>query len=167
MEPVVLGKLAEPYGVRGWVRVHCFGDDPLAWAELPSWYLQAPGQVWREVPLLECKVHNDSLLALFEGFEDRTAAEALKGTLIGLPKESLPPTEEGEYYWADLLGMTVLNLAGENLGKVVSLIETGANDVLEVLHSDGSKRLIPFVGAVVQEVSKETATIRADWGSDW
>lgn len=167
MEPVVLGKVAEPYGVRGWVKVHCYGDDPLAWADAPAWFIQAPGQEWREVELKECKPHGDVLVALLDGVSDRTAAEALKGALVGLPQALLPQTDEDEFYWAELIGLSVVNLAGEPLGKVENLIETGAHDVLQVRDGDGTERLIPFVGAVVQEVNKEAATIRVDWGSDW
>jgi 16S rRNA processing protein RimM len=66
-------------------------------------------------------------------FADRTAAEALKGFLVGAPRAALPKTEEDEFYWADLVGLEVVNAADERLGKVAGLIETGANAVLRVL----------------------------------
>lgn len=164
---VVLGRLADPYGIRGWVRLHAFGDDPLAWAEMPVWWLSRDGEAWREVKLEGMRAHGDGLVALFEGIADRNAAEALKGMLVGAPRAALPATDEGEYYWADLIGLEVVNTAGEALGQVAGLIETGANDVLRVVAKDGSERLLPFVSAVVLAVEKGAGRVRVEWGSDW
>jgi 16S rRNA processing protein RimM len=91
----------------------------------------------------------------------------MKGFFVGAPREALPETEEDEYYWADLIGLEVVNAAGEQLGKVAGLIETGASDVLRVVADDGSERLLPFVAAVVVVVEKEAGLIRVEWGSDW
>lgn len=164
---VVLGRLVDPYGIRGWVRLHAFGDDPLAWAEMPVWWLSRDGEGWQEKKLKNLRAHSDGLVVLFDGIADRNGAEALKGMLVGAPRESLPVTDEDEYYWADLIGLEVVNTAGESLGRVESLIETGANDVLSVLSEDGTRRLLPFVAAVVLAVEKEAGRIRVEWGSDW
>lgn len=164
---VVLGKIADPYGIRGWVKLHAFGDDPMAWAEMPVWWLSRDGEGWRETKLEGFRVHGDGLVALFEGVADRSAAEAMKGLLVGAPRTALPATDEDEYYWGDLIGLEVVNTAGESLGRVESLIETGANDVLSVAAGDGTKRLLPFVAAVVLAVEKEIGRIRVEWGSDW
>lgn len=104
---------------------------------------------------------------MFDGVIDRTAAEALKGVLVGAPRNALPATSEDEFYWDDLLGLEVVNSAGERLGKVGGLIETGANDVLRVCGEDGEERLLPFVSSVVLAVEKEAGLIRVEWGSDW
>lgn len=164
---VVLGKVADPYGIRGWVRLHAFGDDPLAWAEMPVWWLAREGGAWREVKLNGLRPQGNGLVALLEGVTDRSGAEALKGMLIGAPRDALPVNDENEYYWADLLGLEVVNAVGESLGKVDNLIETGANAVLDVLAEDGTKRLLPFVAAVVLAVEKDAGRIRVEWGSDW
>jgi len=79
----------------------------------------------------------------------------------------LPETDKDEFYWADLIGLEVINTAGERLGKVAGLIETGANDVLRVVGDDEAERLLPFVSAVVLAVEKEAGVIRVEWGSDW
>jgi hypothetical protein len=96
----------------------------------------------------------------WKAFGDRTAAEAMKGLLVGAPRDALPTTDEDEFYWADLVGLEVINAAGERLGKVAGLIETGANDVLRVVGDDGTERLLPFVSAVVLAVEKEAGLIR-------
>lgn len=166
-EIVVLGRLTDPYGVRGWIRLHAFGDDPLTWAEMPTWWIGAEGGSWREVKPRGLKTHGDGLVTLLEGVSDRSAAEALKGWMVGAPRECLPATGEGEFYWADLIGMVVINVHGERLGKVVGLIETGASDVLRVLADGNVERLLPFVDAVVLSVEKEACRIRVDWALDW
>jgi 16S rRNA processing protein RimM len=165
---VVLGKIVDPYGVRGWVRVHPFGDDPSSWAQMPVWWLAAEGtEDWRQVGLKGCRLHGDGLVCLFDSMTDRAGAETLKGLLVGAPREALPATGEDEYYWADLIGLKVVNTAGETLGRVVGLIETGANDVLRVAPETGEERLMPFIGQVVLAVEKENGIVRVEWGSDW
>jgi 16S rRNA processing protein RimM len=164
---IVLGRLADPYGVKGWIRLHAYGDDPLDWAGMPAWWIGQEGGPWRQVALDGIKVHGDGLVVLLDGASDRTAAEALKGLLVAAPRECLPDTGEGEFYWGDLIGLEVLNTEDIRLGRVAGLIETGANDVLRVVAEDGSERLLPFVDAVVRSVEKEAGTIRVAWGSDW
>lgn len=164
---VVLGRLADPYGIQGWLWLHPFGDDPLAWAEMPVWWIAKEGEPWRECKLKSLKAHGNGVVVLLEGIADRTAAEAMKGFLVGAPRESLPKTDDDEFYWGDLIGLDVINTAGERLGKVAGLIESGANTVLRVVADDGLERLLPFVSAVVLAVEKDAGLIRVEWGSDW
>lgn len=164
---VVLGRLADPYGMQGWLRLYPFGDDPLAWGKMPVWWLGREAGPWRECRLKGLKVHGEGLVALLDGVPDRTTAEALKGFLVGAPRTALPKTDEDEFYWADLVGLEVINSGGERLGKVDGLIETGANAVLRVVGDDDSERLLPFVSAVVLAVEKDAGLIRVEWGNDW
>jgi 16S rRNA processing protein RimM len=164
---VVLGRLADPYGIQGWLWLHLFGDDPLAWAEMPVWWIAREGEPWRECRLKGLKAHGNGVVVLLDGVPDRTTAETMKGILVGAPRESLPSTDEDEFYWTDLIGLDVINAADERLGKVTGLIETGANSVLRVLGDDAVERLLPFVSAVVLSVNKEAGVIRVEWGSDW
>jgi len=153
--------------MQGWLRLHAFGDDPLAWAEIPVWWISSDGGSWRECKLKRLKSHANGLVVLLDGVVDRTAAEAMKGFLVGAPREALPATDEGEFYWSDLIGLDVINTADERLGKVASLIETGASSVLRVVADDNTERLLPFVSAVVLSVEKEARVIRVEWGGDW
>jgi 16S rRNA processing protein RimM len=166
-EIVVLGRLADPYGIQGWLWLYPFGDDPLAWAEMPVWWIAKEGEPWRECKLKSLKSHGNGVIVLLDGIADRTAAEAAKGLFVGAPREALPTTGNDEFYWADLIGLEVINSAGERLGKVASLIETGANAVLRVVDEGAVERLLPFVSAVVLAVEKEAGLIRVEWGSDW
>jgi 16S rRNA processing protein RimM len=134
---------------------------------MPVWWISNDGESWRECKLKRLKSHANGLVVLLDGVVDRTAAEAMKGILVGAPREALPTTDEGEFYWSDLIGLDVINNAEECLGKVASLIETGASSVLRVVSDDNTERLLPFVAAVVLTVDKEARLIRVEWGSDW
>lgn len=173
---IVLGKVADAYGVRGWVKVHAFGDDPLSWQSMPIWWVAddnlGAGQDrnWQPRRLSQCRAHGAAFVAKLDGIDDRTQAEACRGWLIGAPREALPKTAENEFFWADLIGLAVVNQQDEVLGKVEDLIETGANHVLRVVAGEGGEcreRLLPFVSAVVLEVDRAAGRIRVDWGLDW
>lgn len=165
---VILGRVNGPYGVKGWVHVHPFGDDPLDWRRMKAWHLAVSQDgPWQAYSLAGCKAHGDGLVAGFAGVPDRDAAENLQGCWIAAPRDELPPTKENEYYWADLIGMRVENMADERLGTVSGLIETGANDVLRVVDDSGVERLLPFVDAVVHAVDRAARRIRVDWQLDW
>lgn len=134
---------------------------------MPFWWIAREGEPWRECKLKSLKAHSNGVVVLLDGVADRTTAESMKGILVGAPREALPTTEKNEFYWTDLVGLAVINTADERLGKVVGLIETGANAVLRVLGEDNVERLLPFVSAVVLAVEKEAGQIRVEWGSDW
>ena len=167
---IVLGKIVGAYGVQGWVRVHPFADDPSSWGRMPAWQLGREGEppeTWREVAPLRSKLQSDGLLVQLEGVTDRTAAEALKGSLVGAVRAALPATGKDEYYWADLIGLDVINSRDERLGAVKELIESAASDVLVVVADDGTERLLPFVSAVVIDVDVAAKRIRVEWEADW
>lgn len=173
-EMVVFGKVVAPYGLRGAVKVHLFADDPLAWATLPQWWLGREGEDpsrWTAVKLLRCRWRENVLIAELASLADRDAAEAAKGVLVGAPRGALPPTGKDEYYWADLIGLDVVNEQGQCLGRVLGLIETPANAVLRIGGGDAQdaqpERLLPFVAAVVLEVDLPARRIRVDWQADW
>jgi len=168
---IVLGRISAPYGVRGWVKVQVFGDDPLAWASMPCWWLSAQetaaDTAWQVRQLAECKLHGKSLVVRFEGIEDRNAAEEFSRLYVGAPREGLPKTAKDEYYWVDLIGLDVVNQAGERLGYVAELVRSGAHEVLDVRDEDGSQRLLPFVASVIKMVDLAGRRIQVDWERDW
>jgi len=167
---IVMGRIIAPYGVKGWVKIHPFGDDPLSWRKMPQWWLSAddtaPEARWQAHALKGCRQQGKTLVAALDGIDDRSAAEALKGCYIAAPREAMPPTEKDEYYWADLIGLAVENAEGEALGKVTTLISAGAHEVLQV--NDGElEHLIPFVPAYVDSVDTESGRIQVQWHKDW
>jgi 16S rRNA processing protein RimM len=119
-----------------------------------------------EVRPAEGKVHGDVLVVRLPLVETREAAEALKGCMIHVSREQLPPPELGEYYRIDLMGLRVVSVEGFEFGRVVDIMETGANDVLVV---EGDREyLIPFVQRrYVQHVDIVQGFIRVDWDPDF
>lgn len=176
---VVLGRVVAPYGVRGWLKVRPFGDDPEAWGAMPQWWLGpgadvAGGDNWQAFGIESFRPHGAGWIVKLAGVDDRTRAEQLDGWLIGAPREALPQTARNEYYWTDLIGLAVVNEQGESMGRVESLIETGAHQVLVVKGGSGSgsgseakERLLPFVGEVIRGVDVVGGCIRVAWGKDW
>jgi 16S rRNA processing protein RimM len=164
-EPIIMGRIAGPYGVRGWVRVASYTEVPERLLEYAPWYLRR-GEQWQPTVIAEAKRHPKGLLVRLPGCEDRETAAGLAGSDIAVHRSQLPPAAAGEYYWSDLIGLTVLTLDGRPLGTVDRLIETGANDVLVV---EGEReRLIPFVqGSVIDGVDLEMRIIRVDWDPDF
>ena len=126
-------------------------------------------QQWEQARIEEGQRHGKTVIARFEGCDDREQAEALLGCDIGIHREAMPEPETGQYYWNDLQGMRVTHRDGTELGRVAYVMETGANDVLVVKNdSVGDKeRLIPFVvDKVILDVDLHEGVIKVDWEWD-
>jgi len=160
---VVVGRVVGAFGVRGWVRVQSFTNPPENLLDYDPWLLKG-GDGWQHAGRQQARIQAQGLVAELRGVEDRDAAEALKGALIGVPASSLPRTDADEYYWRDLIGLAVLTLDGERLGRVVEMLATGANDVMVVaLEPGGERELIPFDRRYVPEVDLGRGFVRVDW----
>ena len=123
---VVLGRLVVPYGVKGWLHLHPFGDDPASWKHMPQWWLskdedKAKAQ-WQAFKLADLRPHSSGWIAKLDGVDSRDASEALSGWYFAVPHDELPTPKSGEYYWADLIGLPVANLQGVSLGVVESTV---------------------------------------------
>ena len=163
---VIMGRVASAHGIRGWVKIQPFTEYLDSLLDYETWWLGKEQGPWREVEVRQCEVHSKVLVAQLPDCPDRNAAERLKGLLIAVPRSELPEQDEDEYYWADLIGMSVVNGAGERLGTVEKLLETGANDVLSVRGESG-EILIPFVEAAIKQVDLPNKTILVDWSADY
>jgi len=109
------------------------------------------------------------VVATAQEIPDRNAAEALQGARIFISRASFPTPDDGEFYWVDLIGMSVSNREGVLLGPVVGLLETGPHCVLRVQPPDAQadEVLIPFVEAYVDEVDLPGKSLRVDWQADY
>ncbi len=159
-----MGRIAGPFGILGWVKVQPFTEEVGGLLDFPVWYL-GRGEQWREIKVLEMEAHHQTLVARLDGCNDRDAAAALKGLEIAVPRVALPEAAENEYYWSDLIGLEVVNVQGEVLGKVTELLETGANDVMVVVGE--RERLLPFIAPVILKVDLAAGRIDVDWGADY
>jgi 16S rRNA processing protein RimM len=164
-EPIVVGRIVGVYGVKGWVKVHSYTEAREDILNYDPWLLRAGG-AWRPAKLAEGRPHGKGIVARLAGCEDCEGAAALVGTDVAIGREQLAPAAPGEYYWADLIGLRVATVAGQDLGVIDHLLETGANDVLVV--QGERERLIPYLqGEVVIEVDLEHRVMRVDWDPDF
>jgi 16S rRNA processing protein RimM len=170
---VVLGRITAPYGVLGWLKLHPFGDDPAAWGAMKRWWIGADDtdfSGWRAYPLQTIRPQGKAWVVKLTGVDNRDAAERMVGNFVGAPRGELPATEAGEYYWADLIGLAVVNERQEALGRVSEMIESGAHAVMVVKEGEGDaavERLLPFVGSVVKDVDVPAGVMRVAWERDW
>jgi len=162
-----MGRIAAPFGVRGWVRVTPWSEDPATLLAHRVWWLRdREGAAWREAEVVEAKAQGPGLVALIRGVETRDAAATLRGLEVGVPRAALAPAQAGEIYWSDLIGLEVVNRTGVALGSVDDVSGNGAHPVLHV-RSGEAVRLIPFVPAYVDRVDVDSRRIDVDWQPDY
>ena len=160
----MMGRIAAPFGVKGWVKIQTFSEDPGTLMDFDSWRV-GRGEQQTQYTVEAIQEHSNTLVAKLVGIDDRDAAYALRGQEISVAKRDLPPPEENEFYWSDLIGLKAVNREGVELGRVDSLLETGAQDVLVI--KGRREHLIPFVAAFVGKVDVAGGTIEVDWGEDY
>jgi 16S rRNA processing protein RimM len=147
---ICLGQIGAAHGVRGEVRLHSFTAEPQAIAGYGS--LESDdGRIFEIESLRPAKNH---LVARLAGITSRSAAEQLTNIKLYVPRERLPaPVEADEFYHADLIGLAVVDRAGEKLGTVVAIHNFGAGDLIEVRQAEGEPtQLLPFDEATVPEI---------------
>ena len=160
----MLGYIAGLYGTRGWVRVRSSTDPPENILRYAPWQVGRNGQ-WSSIGVAEGRIQGRGVIARLDGCHDRDRALGYRGCDIAVERSQLPKAEEGEFYWADLIGLRVATTGGVPLGEIERMMETGANDVM-VVRGD-IERLIPFLpGTVVQSVELERGVIVVDWHPD-
>ncbi len=163
---IVVGRINGLHGVQGWVKVFSHTQPRENILRYRTWHLLLGGQ-WVATKLLDGRQQGKGIVAHLDGYDDRDQAASLMETEIAIRREQLAATVPGEYYWADLQGLTVVNTEGVELGTVTHLLETGANDVL-VVRDGATERLIPYVpGQFVLEVVLDEGLMRVDWDPDF
>lgn len=151
--------------MRGWVRVRSFTEPQQNIGRYRPWRLSR-GEDMREVDVVEIRPHGKGFVARLKEVGDRNAAEALTGMDVLVNRDQFEPPGDGQYYWDDLIGLQVSTVDGRELGEVVRLLETGANDVLVV--SGDRQRLIPFVvGSAIVSVDLDGQRILVDWDPEF
>jgi len=165
---ITLGKVGAVYGVKGWLKVHSFTGEVDAILDFFPWSLKL-GNKTQSVEITDWRKHNKGLIVKVAGIDDRDIAQKMVGSEILGDEAALPELSEGEFYWRDLIGMSVVTTKGYDLGKVSDLMETGANDVLVVKANpkdafSQKERLIPYLfEQVVISVDAKNKQICVDW----
>ena len=143
--PVTLAAVSGAHGVAGEVRLKLFGEGIATLKAHKS---------FNEGALTLTKLRDDGkggAVARFAEVADRTAAEALRSTVLTVPRAALPPLAQGEYYHADLLGLPAVSTDGTDLGRCVAVENYGAGDVLEIERPDGKRFMVPMRAEAVPE----------------
>ncbi len=169
-----VGYVSGAFGVTGSIRVTPFSEDADALLNIKTWWVDKPSL--RTVDVRTAKMHGGDVVAQLVGTFGRDAAEALKGAAVSIPRSEFPQLDDNEFYWADLIGLAVVNLEGEALGQVTDMMHNGAQSILRItpVPQEGSQdktqapeRLIPFVDQFVKTVDQAAKTITVDWGLDY
>ena len=139
---IALAAVAGAHGIRGELRLKLFSDSIESLSRHEK--LCVGGVERRLLAIRDAK----NPVARFEGIDDRSAAEALRGSLIEIDRSALPPLAEGEYYHADLIGLPAVDRQGEPVGTVAAVENFGAGDLLEIEAEGGKRSLIPFTSGI-------------------
>jgi len=157
---VCVGKVVGVHGVGGWIKLHSYTRARGDVFDYRRWIV-GEGPRATALDLVQYRMQGRGLVAKLADIDDRDAAAARIGDYIWVPAGSLPPAEEGEYFWHQLEGLEVRTVDDVPLGRVEYLIETGANDVMVVCGD--RERLLPWTDAVIRRVDLERGTILVDW----
>jgi 16S rRNA processing protein RimM len=180
-DAIEVARIAGAWGVKGWLKVQSFSAQPEALFSSKRWYLQPPDkgpQPFTGTVLLrvrEAKDHSGGVVATVDGIDDKDAADALKGARLFVSRASFPTADKDEYYWVDLIGLSVLNREGVALGVVRELLSTGPQTVLVLDANEPNaegvlkpvERMIPFVSNFVDGVDLAARRITVDWQPDY
>jgi 16S rRNA processing protein RimM len=146
---ICVARIGAAHGVRGAVKLWTFTEDPRAVARYgPLWTKDGA----RQFELAQVREAKDHLVATFKGVTTRNDAERLNGIELYVARNSLPATDEDEYYHADLIGLAAITAANEPLGEVIAIHNFGAGDIIEIAPPAGTSIMLPFSNAVVPTV---------------
>ena len=163
-EAVCVGHILGARGVKGEVRVFSNTEPRENIVKYSPWLVEIDGKI--ETIEVKGRLQGKNVIAKLAGFENREQTATIIGGKIYILPEQLPALGNSEYYWSDLIGMAVYSLQAESLGAIVSMMETGANDVMVV--KGDKERLIPFVlNDIVREIDLANAKMIVDWQADY
>ena len=155
---VCVGAIAGAFGVQGEVRLKSFCAEPEAIAD----YGPLLAEDGRSFGIEAIRPVKGGFAARLSGVPTREAAEALKGTRLHAPRERLPALPDDEFYHADLVGLTVVDTGGTELGEIRGVFDHGAGDFLEVLRPGGKSLLVPFTHAAVPTIDLALGRVVVD-----
>lgn len=162
---IELGYINGVVGLKGQLKVFSFTSPRNQIFAYDSWTLVHKSSD-SDVSISNGRSQGKNLVVHIDGINDRTSAEELVGAKIFVSQQQLEKLDDDEFYWRDLIGLTVSTIDGVDLGKVDWLFETGNNDVMVI--AGDKERLVPFIqGEFVKAVDLEAGTIIVDWDPDF
>lgn len=165
MTRVVLGRIAGPFGVKGWLKLASYTDPPAQILDFRRWQAGGPGGQVRELHPLEGRPHGKAFVVRLEGVDDRDEAVALGRPELWVDRQELPALKKGEHYQGDLVGLEVVNLAGESLGRVDHFLDLPANPVMVVVGE--RERWLPAGPGCLLRVDVKAQRITVDWDAEF
>lgn len=159
LDLVLVGRVVKPQGRRGEVAVVPISDRPDRFTTLRRVFLPAAAGGAREVRVESAWPHKGRFVLKLEGVDSIDAAEPLRGLELRIPEEELAALPEGSYYHHQLTGLRVLDAAGETLGVVEDVMETGTTARVLVVRGPGGETLLPFAAEWVRSVDLEGGRI--------
>ena len=164
---VWLGRITAIYGLRGWVKVHSDTNPRNNITQFKRWWLRQHRK-WTEIRVLNGRPQGKTIVASLDGVTTPDGATALIGAEIAVLRDDLPTAAPGEFYWTDLLGMSVQTTDKNVIGIVKRMFETGANDVMVVDSPLNKEILVPWVvPSVITDVDMQARLITVDWDPDF
>jgi len=146
---VCVAQIGAAHGIHGEVRLWTYTEEPMAVAQYGPLETEDGTRSFEILSLRPAKGH---LVARLRGVDDRDAAERLTNTKLFVPRERLPAPDEDEFYHADLIGLTAVDVKGNEIGKITAVHNFGAGDLLEIAPSVGAAMLVPFTEAAVPAI---------------
>lgn len=172
-EKIVVGRFGAPHGVRGGLKLQSFteqAEDIFSYGPL----FVAKGSSWQPVEVTSSKFQGKHFLTTVKGIDDRDTASLLTNCEVAVQRDAMPAAADGDVYWNDLIGLSVLSVYGgqeTKIGIIDHILETGANDVLVVKPSsdsiDSSERLVPYIDSVVIDVDLSVSQLTVDWDPEF
>lgn len=163
-QKVLMAKIGAAHGIQGEVRVKPFGDDPLSFTDYGSLTTKDGSQVFT---VERARVQKTVVITKFKNIQNRNQAEELNGTELYLDRSALPDPDEDEFYHSDLVGLEVHTIDKDFLGKVVTVQDFGAGDLIEIRPKRGPTFYIPFTKEFVPSVNLEDAKLVVDLPEDY
>lgn len=157
-EPILIGKIAATHGIRGQLRVISYSGEPANLTGLRSVLLKGSAGDMERFDVAGASVHGTKLLLSLKGYVEINQVLHFVGRELYADRDQLPPLDDGEYYWCDLLGLRVMTDQGDLLGSLTEIIATGSNDVYVVTAGE-REYLIPALADVVLDVDLTAGTM--------
>lgn len=176
VDAVEVGRIADAWGIKGWFKVIAYSSDAEVLLTAKDWYLLPAEKGAKHftgtvlLPVKQARTHSETIVATSAAVPDRNGAEMLRGARIFIARTAFPKAQDGEYYWVDLMGLSVVSREGVAMGVVKDLLATGPQTTLVLVYDEDGKereRMIPFVDAYIDKVDLAAKTIVADWQLDY
>ena len=164
LKKAAIGKFGKAFGVRGWIKIHSFTIPKEDILTLVPWLIERNGQ-WQEIAVEASKIQHQNIIIKLKNVADVDAVKLYTNLNIFIDHALLPKLPKNEYYWDDLIGLTVINKEGIELGILDHLFGTGSNDVMVVKGT--RERLVPYLKNVIIKIDLEHKIIIVDWDENF